>query len=46
MDEIKVTIVTYISNLGKTASAEEEVDTAEFRVKSLELKVALVVEPS
>ena len=35
MDEIKVTIVTYISNLGKTIDAGNEVDTAVIEIKSL-----------
>ena len=42
MDEIKVTIVTCISNLGKTASAKTEVDTAVLRLKTPRLKAALV----
>ena len=43
MDEIKVTIVTYISNLGKTIDAGNEVDTAVSKLKSLGLTIALVV---
>ena len=43
MDEIKVTIVTCISNLGKTADAGNEVDTAFPKLKSSGLTVAPVV---
>ena len=45
MDEIKVTIVTCISNLGKTADAGNEVDTAVLELKSSGLAVALVDKP-
>ena len=43
MDEIEVTIVTCISNLGKTIVAGNEVDTAVSKLKSLELTIALVM---
>lgn len=43
MDEIKVTIVTYISNLGKSIDAGNEVDTAVPRLKSPGSTIALVV---
>ena len=43
MDEIKVTIVTYISNLGKSIDAGNEVNTAVPELKSLGLAIALVV---
>ena len=43
MDEIKVTIVTCISNLGKTIVAGNEVDTAVPMLKCLGLTIALVV---
>ena len=43
MDEIKVTIVTCISNLGKTTDAGNEVDTAVPKLKSDGLTVALVM---
>ncbi len=43
MNEIKVTIVTYISNLGKSIDAGNEVDTAVLSLKSLKLAIALVV---
>ena len=42
-DEIKITIVICISNLGKTIDAGNEVDTAVSELKSLELTIALVV---
>ena len=45
MDEIKVTIVTSISNLGKSADAGNEVDTAVLELKSSGLAVALVDKP-
>jgi hypothetical protein len=37
LDEIKVTIVTSISNLGKTIDAGNEVDTAVPEIKELEI---------
>jgi hypothetical protein len=43
LDEIKVTIVTCISNLGKSIDAGNEVDTAVLKLKSLRLAIALVV---
>ena len=43
MDEIKVTIVTCISNLGKSIDAGNEVDTASPGLKSIGLTIALVV---
>jgi hypothetical protein len=43
LDEIKVTIVTCISNLGKTIDAGNEVDTAVPVLKSLGLAIAPVV---
>ena len=43
MDEIKVTIVTCISNLGKTTDAGNEVDTAFPSLKRLGSTVALVM---
>ena len=43
MNEIKVTIVTCISNLGKSIDAGNEVDTAVLSLKSLKLAIALVV---
>ena len=42
-NEIKVTIVTCISNLGKTIDARNEVDTAVPKLKSSGLAIALVV---
>ena len=43
MDEIKVTIVTDISNLGKSIDAGNEVDTAVLKLKSLGLAIVPVV---
>ncbi len=43
MDEIKVTIVTYISNLDKTIDAGNEVDTAVPKLKNNGLAIALVM---
>ena len=43
MDEIKVTIVTCISNLGKSIDAGNEVDTAFPRLKSPGSTIALVM---
>ena len=43
MDEIKVTIVTCISNLGKPIDAGNEVDTAVPKLKSLGLAIAPVM---
>jgi len=43
VNEIKVRILTYISNLDKTTDAGNEVDTAVPRNKKLGLTVALVM---
>ena len=43
VNEIKVRILTYISNLDKTTDAGNEVDTAVPRIKTLGLTVALVM---
>jgi hypothetical protein len=43
LNEIKVTIVTCISNLGKSIDAGNEVDTAVLKLKCLKLAIALVV---
>ena len=43
MDEIIVTIVTCISNLGKSIDAGNEVDTAVSKLKSSELAIAPVL---
>jgi len=42
LDEIKVTIVTCISNLGKSIDAGNEVDTAVLELKRSGLAIALV----
>jgi hypothetical protein len=44
LDEIKVTIVTCISNLGKSIDAGNEVDTAVPKLKSVGLAIALVMD--
>jgi len=43
LNEIKVRILTCISNLDKTTDAGHEVDTAVPRIKTLGLTVALVM---